>query len=474
MSLAQSPKYDDTASGSCLTDCFKRVCRIILEGKMAFIYRIKSRLQPSGSKHYSMNIREDNASLEEGSGNRVYVIVSQSCEDINDRVAKVMSLKNTIKDMVLVTASCRKEDSADLAVSPIYNPTGILRILRLSNLKRAIDKIIFFPSTKILYVRAVVYQLTKRITEDLRHNRSVTVMTCVPSHDLCIAGLMLKKKFPEIRWIIDWQDLWSYDENYFNRIPKSYRNRLLTLERGILSKSDLNITTNQYAKRVLEQHYGVPSERVVAIYHHFDRGDLQGVELAEKTPIDGVRNKIKLGFLGTLVKPPRVPGARLICAVQALRDKEVDAELHLFGNAPGRAVIPCSFDARTLVVYGRSTHEESLKRLMQCDALILALADLPNCRAVMSIKLPHYLMLNRPIIAIVPEQSAIADIIRETGSGYVVPANEDWSMGLEAVVRQLIQGEDRSSRRADAIEQFSWQRISLRWVEVLKGIKLAA
>ena len=87
------------------------------------------------------------------------------------------------------------------------------------------------------------------------------------------------------------------------------------------------------------------------------------------------------------------------------------------------------------LLHGRTSHSEGIALLSQYDFLLLLLADLPNSRAVMSIKLPHYLLVGRPIIAVVPEQSAVADVVRETGTGVVIAAESDWADQLQSVLR---------------------------------------
>jgi len=118
-------------------------------------------------------------------------------------------------------------------------------------------------------------------------------------------------------------------------------------------------------------------------------------------------------------------------------------------------------------VYGRVSHTESLRRISQCRFLLLLLADLPTCKAVMSIKLPQYLLLGLPILAIVPEASAIADIIRETGSGYVIPAGCDWGDGLKKVLQDYLNGNNLPERNNKAIEAYSWENISKQWMDVI-------
>ena len=122
-------------------------------------------------------------------------------------------------------------------------------------------------------------------------------------------------------------------------------------------------------------------------------------------------------------------------------------------------------------LHGKTSHIESLRRIARCEFLLLVLADLPNSEAVMSIKLPHYLLLQRPILAIVPERSAVADIIRETGSGYVIPARYDWGDALRKVLQDYLNGKNLPERNDRAIEECSWENISKQWMELIRGAR---
>lgn len=122
-----------------------------------------------------------------------------------------------------------------------------------------------------------------------------------------------------------------------------------------------------------------------------------------------------------------------------------------------------------VILHGRTSHRKSLRRISRCDFLLLALSDLSNCHVVMNIKLPHYLLLKRQILAMVPDNSAVADIIRETGSGYVIPAGCDWGDGLKKVLQGYLNGKKLPERNDRAIERYSWENISKQWMGVFSG-----
>jgi glycosyltransferase involved in cell wall biosynthesis len=403
----------------------------------------------------------------------VYVVVGQNQSSINDRVEKVLGLSSHFRKMVLVCVGRGYAKDTILPVKPFPNPLGLLRLIGLDRLKNVLDKHLLFPSRHVLYVKAVQNKLNNAISRNVKKGERVCLVTCLPPHDLALIGLFIKRQFPETYWIVDWQDLWSYDENYFQRVPQPYRKRLLKLEKEVLGNCDMNMTTNLKAKAVLEKHYNVPSHRVVSINHHFYRDDL-GERFFKEDEDNLIKNKedtsIRIGFLGTLFKPPRVSGAKVLKAIDYVIDSGINVELHVYGGA--------SEDAKKslkrlhndgVYLHGKTSHIESLRRIARCEFLLLVLADLPNSKAVMSIKLPHYLLLKRPILAIVPEKSAVADIIRETGSGYVIPAGCDWGDELKKVLQDYLNGKNLPERNNKAIEAYSWENISKQWIEVFSG-----
>ena len=396
----------------------------------------------------------------------VYIVFGVPREKVNDRTKKLLRLREKFDKMILVTPGKQnRKDAEGLEVKPIPNPTGVFKKLGLQKLSQFLNRYLFYPSTRILFVLRARRQLLKHIADDFAQGKQICLLTCAPPHDIGLIGLYLKQKFPQLYWIIDWQDLWSYDENYYLSTPKLYRKRLKKCEQRMLQTADMNLTTNTYAKTVLEDHYGVPTNRTSFIHHHFDQEDAVGAfNEAPEATIAKQSDIIKLGFLGTLFKPPRVPGGNFADSLALARAAGLNMELHVHGLLPQdyEQSMEGLRDAGVFM-HGPSSHEEAVKRLADYDFLLLLLADLPNCKVVMSIKLPHYLMMNKPIIAIVPERSAIADIITETGAGVVIPTQSDWSEALQSILQDgAIPDRDEA-----AIQQFHWDNISQKWLALL-------
>jgi len=262
----------------------------------------------------------------------VYVVVSRPRSKINEREQKLLQLGDDSQRVVLICRGDNRFAEDVWEIAPHPNPTGILRKLGASSLKRVVDRWLYFPSTHLLYVDAVYRRLRRRIRQDLEGRAAVSLITCLPAHDLSLLGLRVKSEFPQIRWICDWQDLWSYDEYYLERVPALYRNRLRRLERLVLDGCDMNITTNSHAERLLVEEFGVARERCRGICHPFDE-ELAG-EMGSGLPerVTEPKRVIRMVFLGTLFKPPKMPGERLLRAMKYVREKGIDARMDVYGG----------------------------------------------------------------------------------------------------------------------------------------------
>ena len=360
----------------------------------------------------------------------------------------------------------------NVSIKKHHNPLGVLSRIGLKRFKLLLESYISFPSPKINYVKSAQRMLKKIIQSDLDKGDRVCILNSLPPHDLALVGLYLKKRFPEIHWIVDWRDLWSYDERYFYITPRIYRKRLKRVEYAVLSNCDMNITTNDAAKRVLENLYNVPPQKVTSINHAYVPSDFQGIDsIGIKQANASVNGTINIGFLGSLFKPPKVPGLQVLKAIKHASDSGIDVVLNIFGDSKKDTIDAVNNTYKDVaVLYEKVSHRQSLCNVSECDFLLVALSDLPNCHIIYPAKLPHYLMLGKPIIAIVPDESAVANIIRETNSGYVIPSNEDWGKELVRILLGYKNNGMDLKRNEKAIDRYSWENVSKDWNNVINNV----
>lgn len=393
----------------------------------------------------------------------VYVVVGPKNGPVNDRVQGILNLRGCYGRLTLASGGARENYMPHVVAKPFPPATAILRHEALRSLRKGIERIVYFPSRHSRYARTIARRLMPRIKTDLAQGLTVTVLTCVPPHDVAIAGLMIKREYPDIRWVTDWQDLWSYDENYLMRIPRLYHGRLRTLEREIMDSCDLNVVTNRFAQDVLMHRFDQPKESVAYIHHHFD--DFIPAPVRERREDHG---PIRLGFLGTLFKPPRVPGDKLVEALHTINKSIVAVELHVHGIVPKEIERRYwEYLGKWLFFHGYAPHNESLNEISAYDALLLFLEDLNNSRIVMSIKLPAYFSAQRPIVAIVPERSANAEIVERSGMGFVLPVAGNWQHMLKGLIENWYSKIESLQKDENYIRSFTWKKVSKKWREAL-------
>ena len=407
----------------------------------------------------------------------VYVAAGRDESRVNDRVMKLLSLREHFHAVTLVTPGQKISTREQLRVPRVIGITGILRVLGLNALKKAVDRYLYFPSLDIRFVWAVKRPLLARLRADLDEGLTPVVVLTFPPHALGRLGAAIKQQFPEIRVVLDWQDLWSFDPNYFERSPKLFRPRIYRWERSFIETADLHLATNKRAAEVLVGRYGAPQKNVSYIEHHYHPDDLLPDDSQIPKPETNISEErpIRLAFMGTLDKPPRVPGRNLLEVIEQVNKTKRHLELHVYGNLPAMSATEFQLaEDRGIVFHGLVSHAEATQALLNYDVLVLLLADMPNSRIVLSIKLPHYLLADKPILAIVPKDSAIADVIDATGAGKIIDSSEQAVEPWQEVLAKLFVDEKRmseldSKRLADAVEAYHWDEIAPRWMDAITG-----
>lgn len=399
----------------------------------------------------------------------VVYVLRQYLSDASQREIQLLRLADFRLQLEIVRQTQRNNapfyDPHVRTVRKWPNPTGALRWLGLHTWKHRLDRF-YFPSPTVLYVIPAERYLATQIQAQLRRGEGVCLITPVPPHDLLLAGLRLKKRFPKIRWIADWQDLWTHDQYYISQVPESRRNRVRDLEAHALHTADKNVFTNEFAAELMINKHSILREKVFVIPHAYE-GEIAAHHADETFAVD---RKLRIGFLGNLFKPPKVPGQRVIKALETVRAHGVNFDFHIFGDKYLENVCRAPIEGHSWIfAHDRVPHDESLRRLADCDLLLLILGDVPESKTILHAKLPFYLAQNKPILAIAPNDSAVADVIRQTGTGWVISCEEDWADALSRAISQARANHFATKRHDENIRQYSWENVSKRWLAVIDG-----
>jgi glycosyltransferase involved in cell wall biosynthesis len=204
------------------------------------------------------------------------------------------------------------------------------------------------------------------------------------------------------------------------------------LERKVIREADRIVTVSSYLKRVLEDRYGDRvRHKIDVITNGFDSKDLEG--LPEISP----HRKFTISYAGNFYGGKRDP-TPFFQALRRLLDNgtvaAADLEVRLLGPEEpfARAVAEKWGLGGNVVFEGLLPYRDTLIQLRNSWALLLISL---HGSYELSQKLFDYLACGRPIIAICPEDSEAASIIRAANAGYVI-GNGDVSR-LSDVISQL-------------------------------------
>ena len=395
----------------------------------------------------------------------LYVITAKA-DGRDARAQAIISLRDEFYKAELVYSSRRRDDKHKWAIRPWRNPLTVLRLIGLESFATFLASWLFFPSAERLFTYAVRRKLRKAIKRDLHQGLDVTIVLTVPPHALVLLGKYLKLQIPQIRLIVDWQDLWSFDETYFLRVPRVYRKRLLRLEQSVMELADVNITTNERARDNVILRHNLPAAKVTAIHHHFYDADRPDKE-QQSEPLTNRPEEISIGFLGNLFKPPKVRGDKVLACIDEIAN-DIPVVLHILGDTTKDAASAISqVNNPCTQLYEPLPLRKALQRLSVADMVILTLEDLPNCKTIMHGKLPHYLILGVPIVALVPQDSYVADVVRQTNTGIVLSQDSSWTQELAGFAASVRDNKYCIAPDHQAIAQFEWTSVSSEWKQAL-------
>ena len=295
----------------------------------------------------------------------------------------------------------RSQDNKDQYSSKIQNKFILLLKRLFYFLYR---KIFCFPDTHFLW-----YFLAKRQFEEvIKKEKPDYILTTAFPVSSFYFGRLIKKKYPEIKWIADYRDLWSQHQWYSRPWPlkqfEAWR------ERNLLKSVDLLITTSkEFQKKLLELHSS--RKEVPIIYNGCDEMVNSGKLKTEKFIIS---------YTGVLYDQQN-PQILFEAFRELISEKELDAnkvQIDFYGKMPD--YLPSMVErfklANYVKIHGLIPREEVINKQRSSNVLLLIRWD----EGPLHVKVFEYLAARVPILALVNMKTEIADLINKTNSGSVL------------------------------------------------------
>jgi len=264
---------------------------------------------------------------------------------------------------------------------------------------------LFIPDARFLWVKPSVKYLKKYIEE----NNINTIVTSGPPHSLHLIGLQLKKDL-NVTWFADFRDPWTtigYHKalklsNYASRKHKA-------LEAAVLNSADTIIVTSKTTKTEFQ---ALTSKPIEVITNGYD------VEKIGKQPLD---EKFTLAHIGSFLseRNPRILWKALNELVKENKDFKNDFQLKLIG-AVSQEVLDAIMEFKLtdfVLNLGYVSHQGAIEHQRKSQVLLLIEINSEETKSIIPGKVFEYMVSERPIIALGPENSDFAEIITSTNTG---------------------------------------------------------
>ena len=274
-----------------------------------------------------------------------------------------------------------------------------------------------------------------------------------------LIGLELKQKL-DLKWFADFRDPWTtigYHKSL--RLSNFAANKHKALEYQVLNTADTIIVTSKTTKAEFQ---AITTKPIAIITNGYD------TEQVEKQTLD---SKFSLAHIGSFLseRNPLILWESLVELSTEIPDFKSHLEIKLIG-AVSQEVLQTIAQLGLhsfLNNMGYISHAEAITHQRKSQVLLLIEIDSPETKSIIPGKLFEYMVSNRPIIAIGPDGSDFAEIIRETNTGIFFDYSE--KMKLKSVIldfyKQFLEGKLHSN--GVGLQKYSRKNLTKELVEVI-------
>lgn len=270
----------------------------------------------------------------------------------------------------------------------------------------------FVPDARVLWVKPSIKFLEKYIQE----HQIDTIITTGPPHSLHLIGLGLKDKLA-INWIADFRDPWTtigYHDQL--KLSLSAAQKHKQLEAKVLNAADAILVTSASTKKEFQV---LTKNPIHVITNGYD------VEKVDKLPLD---DKFTLAHIGSFLsqRNPRILWKCLKEIIKENKEFKNDFQLKLIGAVSPevmQTITEFRLDAFVNNL-GYVSHKEAVSHQRTSQVLLLIEIDAEITKSIIPGKLFEYMVSERPILALGPENSDFESIIKSTNTGVFHQYNE--------------------------------------------------
>ena len=288
-----------------------------------------------------------------------------------------------------------------------------------------------------------------------------------------IVAFFLKRRFPELKLLIDVRDLWAGSPVAFmGRGQRRIRQWIdKSLERLVFEYADGITTVSDGLKAEIQRQYPDMKSSVDIIYNGYDEETFSKLENA--TTESTAPRRVRIIYTGFVIpeQRPEVFFQALSRLHRESPDSVKQLRVEFYGGSQAYVSRLASDHGVTNCVESHSyvTHSEAIKHM--CDADLLLLFRVPHS-GVLSGKLFEYMRSGTPILAFDQGNMETREILSSTGCGEWVSIHD--CAGQVEALQKLLSGEMHLSEQSESqvaeLTQYSRLEQTRRLSDIIESI----
>ncbi len=320
----------------------------------------------------------------------------------------------------------------------------------------------FIPDPRVLWVKPSVNLLSQYLSK----NKIDVIVSSGSPHSLHLIGQQLSKKF-SIPWLADFRDPWIEMLNFhgFKPSPAAFKKNE-DLFKSVIQSADGLITAQG---SVAEKFQGLTSKPVYLITNGYDEDDINS------SPVIALdETKFNIVFIGIFYAIRNSTAFWQALDELAHENEGFKKRLKLIFAGKVHAEVMDDLKRNHLLAFcefaGYVNHATAIGYEKGADALLLTTPSLPEFKYEIPGKLFEYLAVQKPIIAVAPQQNDSARIIHETKSGYIIDPTD--KSGAKKIISKIFEDYRNGNLRVQtsAYEQYERKKLTSKLAALLDKV----
>lgn len=257
-----------------------------------------------------------------------------------------------------------------------------------------------------------------------------------------LLAMEVKKVLPDLPWVADFRDEWTH--NAFVKAygyPPSRVKLEKEMERKTFEMADAIVINTPFMRDNSVSDYPELKDKIHVIPNGYDKEDFTGLQPAREN------TRFTLTYTG-LIYGNTSPVTVFKAVSGLIREGRIQPgsiRLRFIGRFKPELLEGMAREyqlEQVVEALSYMPHRESIQNLLWADAVLLLLGE--GTEAIYTGKLMEYINTGKPILASIPSRGAAADLIRDTGTGFVADCGDvaataqyisdmvdNWSKGRE-------------------------------------------